>query len=123
MAIDPYATPTDEEWASIEERFQEAERIWRAAHDEYMIAFKVWEKAMDDWRVELHEWSRLKALRTPVRDYVVNQLSHLIYRRPPTAKKIDPHHRPADIQQVLDDLLTEGKVRKIGKGYEWIAET
>jgi hypothetical protein len=120
MSTDPYAAPTDEEWAAIDERWQEADRIWQAAYDVYMIAFRTFEKAHEKQHEELHYWIRMKALRTPVRDYVVDELTHLIDPRPPTAKKIDPHHRPADVQQVLDDLLTEGKVRKIGKGYEWV---
>ena len=83
----------------------------------------MWKTALDEAEAELSEWIRLKALRTPVRDYVIEQLSHLIYRRPPSAKKIDPHHRPADVQQVLNDLIAEGKVRRAGKGYEWVIVT
>jgi hypothetical protein len=118
---DDYAAPTDEEWAVIEEQHQEAERIFRAATAEYFAAFEPWQAALATYEAELDQWIRLQALRTPVRDYVIDQLEHLIYRRPPTAKKIDSHHRPADVQKVLDDLIAEGKVRRISKGtYEWI---
>ena len=54
----------------------------------------------------------MEALRTPVRDYVVDRLKN--------ARKIIPYHRPADVQQVLDDLIAEGKLRRLGKGYEWV---
>jgi hypothetical protein len=118
---DPYDTPTDEEWAAIEERFQEAQRTWHANKAVYWAAFEVWRAQLEDYDAELNRWIHMQALRTPVRDYVVDQLEHLIYRRPPSAKKIDPHHRPSDVQQVIDDLISEGKVRQIGKGYyEWI---
>jgi hypothetical protein len=93
---DPYAAPTDEEWAAIDARMQEAERIWRVAQQEYLARFTVWKEASDRWSAELHEWLRLKALHTPVREYVTKQLSTIIYTKgPPSAKKIDPYHRPA----------------------------
>ena len=120
LTTDPYATPTDEEWAAIEERFDEANRREERDFDEYMVAVRVWEKAREERRPVVREWIRMQALRRPVRDYVVEQLSHTIYRRPPSASKIDPHHRPADVQQVVDDLVAEGRVRRVGKGYEWI---
>jgi hypothetical protein len=120
MSTDPYAAPTDEEWAAIEARFAEAERIWRTATDEYLAAFEVWRPAVEQWQAALHEWQRLSVLRTPVRDWVIQQLRILISSRPLTVKKIDPYHRPADVQQVLDDLIAEGKVRQVGKGYECV---
>lgn len=120
MSDDPYATPTDEAWAAIEERFRETDRIYRAAMEEYFVAFEAWRKVMEDYHVEFKRWERLKALRTPVRDYVISLMEHIIAKRPRTAKQIDPHHRPADVEKALDDLIAEGKVHKIGKGYEWI---
>lgn len=119
---DPYAVPTDEEWAAIEQRFGEAERTFRTVNEAYLATFEPWREAVEAWHAELHEWIRVKALRTPVRDYVAEQLGGpgIHWRRPPTAAKIDPHHRPADVQQVLDDLVDEGKVRRIGRSYEWI---
>jgi hypothetical protein len=120
VTSDPYATPTDEEWAAIEARHDEARLTFDAAGKEHQAAFKVWGAALDDWGAELDRYRHLKALRTPVRDYVSRRLEHYIYRRPSTAQKIDAYHRPADVQQVLDDLIAEGRVRRIGKGYEWI---
>jgi hypothetical protein len=122
MSTDPYAAPTDEEWAEIEKRFQEAERVWRSATDEYHAAFETWRKVFEQWETELDEWKRAHVLRHPVREYVIKELSTIIYRRPPSAKKIDPYHRPSDVGQVLDELIAEGKVRRAGRGYEWVAD-
>jgi DNA-binding MarR family transcriptional regulator len=71
------------------------------------------------------EWQRLRALATPLRDWLLAQEfdGRVIHTSPATPRRLAKraHRDPAEVKAVLDELVTEGLIRKVGNGYDSLA--